>query len=47
MMPGSQPMLTGGPAMYNTMPGPMGGMMGGFGSNSGFGGRPFWLKIKE
>lgn len=46
MMPGSQPMLTGGP-MYNTMsPGPFGSQSGPFIPPNPYGstyGKPFWF----
>ena len=49
MMPGSQPMLTGGPGMFNSMVPPSNlmpfgsqpGSSGGFNTNSF--GRPFWI----
>jgi hypothetical protein len=47
MMPGSQPMLTGGP-MYNTMsPGPFGSQSGPFTPPNPYGstyGKPFWYE---
>lgn len=50
MMPGSQPMLTGGPGMFNSMVPPsnmmpFGSQPGPTGFNSNNFGRQFWEKI--